>query len=132
MKPAVYLGGFHRVGQIDHYLMDVVANRAFERPDVKAGKAVRDSRQHGRRCARRTGRLRNMEHGASPWIRRERYRTLSHRDAVQGAGGGSQHPPLNPGKLINAAHLSKSLTSRLARLDLLVLLDLRLFPQDRV
>jgi hypothetical protein len=46
MKPTVCLGGFHRVGQINHYLMDVVADRTFECPDVKAGKAVRDSRQH--------------------------------------------------------------------------------------
>jgi hypothetical protein len=44
MKPAVCLGGFHRVGQFANYLTDVVANGAFECPDVKAGKAVRDSR----------------------------------------------------------------------------------------
>jgi hypothetical protein len=55
MKPAVRLGGFHRVGQIDHYLMDAIANRAFECPDVKAGNAMRDSGQQALCFAIRTG-----------------------------------------------------------------------------
>jgi hypothetical protein len=53
MKPAVCLDGLHWVGQLANDLMDVFADRALECPDVKAGKAVRDSRQHRLGCARR-------------------------------------------------------------------------------
>jgi hypothetical protein len=34
LKPTVHLWGFHRIDQPDHHLMDVIASRAFERPDV--------------------------------------------------------------------------------------------------
>jgi hypothetical protein len=58
---------------------------------------------------------------ALPWIRRERYRTLNLRDAVKRAGDEGQHPPLNPVKQINTAHLSKSLTRRPVAQGLLIL-----------
>jgi hypothetical protein len=65
VKPALCLGGFHRIDLIDHHLMDVVASRAFECPDVKTGRAGRDSSQHRRRFTLRTWWSRNMEHDAS-------------------------------------------------------------------
>jgi hypothetical protein len=36
------LSGCQRVSECDHNLMDVIAGRAFEGPDVKAGWAGRD------------------------------------------------------------------------------------------
>ena len=47
-KPCVRSEGLHRVDQqVGHSLMDVIARRAFERPDVEANRAGGNPRQHG-------------------------------------------------------------------------------------
>jgi hypothetical protein len=46
-KPALRFSGFHRVNNFDHALMDVIASRAPECSDVKAGRSGCDAGQHG-------------------------------------------------------------------------------------
>ena len=58
--------------------MDLFARWAFERPDVEAQGAGGDACQLGS-CLARGAKWSDDDHDASPWIRRERYRTLSHR-----------------------------------------------------
>jgi hypothetical protein len=83
MKPAVCLGGFHRVGQIDNHVMDIVASRAFEGPDVKAGRAWGDACQHCCDLAHRA-RWSLDKHDASP--RSGGSATLSVTDSCQEGG----------------------------------------------
>ena len=48
LKPTVGSEGLHRVHwQLGHSLMDVIARRALERPDVEANGAGCNPRQHG-------------------------------------------------------------------------------------
>lgn len=83
-EPGVGCARFHRIGQLDDDLMDVIALRTFECPDVEAGGAGADTCQHG--CCLALGTLGsvNPDHDRSPWVRRERYRTLSHRWMPEG------------------------------------------------
>jgi hypothetical protein len=46
VKPAVCSRRFHRVNQIGHNLVDVVARGALKRPDIEAKAAGRNPRQH--------------------------------------------------------------------------------------
>ena len=70
--------GFHRIDKLDDLLMNVIASGAFERSDVKAGRAGSDPCQHCYGFALRTGWSVKRAHDAVPCIRRER-NTLSHR-----------------------------------------------------
>ena len=63
---------------LTHALMNVIASRAFERSDVKAGRAGRDPCQHRHRLALRTWWSVERAQDAVPYIRRE-HKALSHR-----------------------------------------------------
>jgi hypothetical protein len=58
--------------------MDVIARRALKRLNVEAQEAGCNARQPGS-CLARGAKWSDDDHDASPWIRRERYRTLSHQ-----------------------------------------------------
>jgi hypothetical protein len=78
LKPPVCRRRSHRIDLFDHSLMDAIARRAFERPNLEAQAAGGDAGQLGF-CLARGAKWSVNNHDASPWIGRERYRTLSHR-----------------------------------------------------
>jgi hypothetical protein len=77
-EPACCFEGFHRIDKHDYTLMNRTARKALERPDVKARRTRGDAGQHGS-CLARGANWPQDNYDASPWIRRERYRTLCHR-----------------------------------------------------
>jgi hypothetical protein len=79
LEPIRSFFGFHRIGQRDDALVNVIASTAFECSDVKARPAGGDPCQRCCCFALWTWWPVKRDHDASPWIRRERYRTLSHR-----------------------------------------------------
>jgi hypothetical protein len=46
VKPAGCSWGFHRINQIGHKLVDVLARGALKRPDIEAKAAGRNPSQH--------------------------------------------------------------------------------------
>jgi hypothetical protein len=83
-KPTGSFFGFHRIDKLDHALVDVITSGTFECSNVKARGTGSNAGQHGS-CLARGAKWPQDNHDASPWIRRERYRTLSHPvDAVMG------------------------------------------------
>jgi hypothetical protein len=48
LKPRVSSWRYHRINQLDHDLVDVIASGALKRPDIEARGARRNPRQH--RC----------------------------------------------------------------------------------
>jgi len=91
-KPTDSFFGFHRIDKLDHALVDVAASRTFEGSNIKAGGVGGDACQHRSCFAPWTWWPMKRDHDASPWIRRERYRTLSHRwRAEAGGGDGNQY-----------------------------------------
>jgi hypothetical protein len=52
VKPAGCSRGFHRINQIGHKLVDVLARGALKRPDIEAKAAGRNPSQH-RFCSAR-------------------------------------------------------------------------------
>jgi hypothetical protein len=85
-KPCVGSGRLHRIEYwFGHVLMDLFACRAFERLDVEANGPGRSPHQLGARLAR--GAKWSLDHDAIAFgFRRERYRTLSHRQIPRGIG----------------------------------------------
>ena len=77
-EPARCFTGFHRVNQFHHALKNAIARGAFECPDVKARGTGCDAGQHGS-CLARGANWSQDDHDTRLGIRRERYRTLSHR-----------------------------------------------------
>ena len=77
-KPTGSFFGFHRIEKLDNALVNVITSGTLERSNVKAGGAWGNAGQHGC-CLARGAKWPQDNHDASPWIRRERYRTLSHR-----------------------------------------------------
>ena len=59
--------------------MDVIARRAFERPDVEANRAGGNPRQHGSRLAHGAEWSQDGHDAIAFSFRRERYKTLGHR-----------------------------------------------------
>jgi hypothetical protein len=78
-EPTRNFSGIHRIEGLDHALINAIASRALECSDIKARYAWGGPCQRGHCFAPRTWRPVRRTHDASPWIRRERYRTLSHR-----------------------------------------------------
>jgi hypothetical protein len=70
--------------------MNGTARRALERVDVKATGTGGNAGQHGS-CLARGAIWPHDDHDTSPWIRRERYRTLSHRWMPKRGGDGTHH-----------------------------------------
>src|SRR5580693_6620152 len=107
LEPTRGFFGLHRIDQRDHALINVIANAAFECSDVKARPAGGDPCQRCYCFSLWTWWPVKRDHDASPWIRRERYRTLSHRQVPLWDGDGSSLPRLSPRHLVNTDHLSK-------------------------
>jgi hypothetical protein len=84
-EPACHCARLHRIGNCAHTLVNVIASGALECSNVKAGRTRGDPRQHRYRFALWTWWPVKRAHDAVPCIRREHYRTLSHRvDAREG------------------------------------------------
>ena len=64
MKPADGFAGFHRIEQLDHNLVDVIASGALKRPYIEARRAGRDPRQPRGCLAHWTAWPGTMEHDA--------------------------------------------------------------------
>jgi hypothetical protein len=77
LEPAGCFLRFHWINQLDDELVNQIASGTFKCPDVKARGSGADTCQHQGGLAFRA-RWSIDDHGASPWIRRERD-TLSHR-----------------------------------------------------
>ena len=113
-KPTDRFFGFHRIDKFDHALVDVVASRTFEGSNVKSGGVRGNARQHRNCFALWTWWPMKLDHGASPWIRRERYRSLSHRVvAIMGRRWG-EHGTSEVPALVNTAHMPKEIPVSLA------------------
>jgi hypothetical protein len=94
-KPCVRSERPHRIVLFDNILMDALARRAFERPNFEAHAARGDAGQLSLCLVGRTKWF--VDHNASPWIGRERYRTLSHRELPsEGDGDGPSLIPSRP------------------------------------
>jgi len=65
-KPRVCSWGSHRINQLGHSLVDVIASGAFKRPDIKARGAGCNPHQHRRCLARWTWRSGMGEHDCTP------------------------------------------------------------------
>jgi hypothetical protein len=88
--------------------MNVIASSALECSDVKAGRARGDTCQLGYSFALRTWWPVKRAHDAVPCIRRERYRTLSHRVVARDGPVMDQHA-LRVSKLLgNTAHFKNN------------------------
>ena len=77
-EPARCFRRLHGIDKINHALMNLIACRAFECSNVKAGCGTRDPRQHRCSFALRAGWSAKRAHDVVPHIRRE-HNTLSHR-----------------------------------------------------
>ena len=65
-KPRVCSWGSHRINQLDHRLVDVIASRARKRPDIEARGAGGNSHQHRCCLAHWTWRSGMGEHDCTP------------------------------------------------------------------
>jgi hypothetical protein len=107
-QPTRSFEGFHRIDQRDRALMNAIASGALEYSDVKVGGGTRfDPCQQHHCFALWTWRPVKRDHDASPWVRRERYRTLSHRRMPLWDGDGEQRSTFVPSHLVNIEHLSR-------------------------
>jgi hypothetical protein len=94
--------------------MDVIARRAFERPDVEANRAGGNPRQLGTRLA--YGAEWSLDdHDASPSRSGGSVTELSVTDRYRGGGDGASMEPSRSPPLVKIAHFRKANTTLMSR-----------------
>jgi hypothetical protein len=102
-EPTRDLKRFHRINRLDDELMDLIANRTFECPDVKARGPRGDTCQH--QVCLAVGAARSMNDHDTRLCLGESANTPSHRVTAEGAPGlGINYVARGNGWLVNIAH----------------------------
>jgi hypothetical protein len=108
VKPPVRSLGFHRINEIGHSLVNVLARRALKPADIEARAAGRNSGQHLFCLAAGTLRSGMVVHVARLDQAGALQNSQSPVVAVVGGDGSIVKPPLDSA-LVNMAHISKKL-----------------------